>query len=811
MDEPYPIRGDEGHDRPLDRPDQRIADPECAREPIHAPGAIQPHGRLLVLSPHDGAVIAASANCVAAGGAAPTLAALLTPESAGRVQAAARAPAGADPGTVVLEDLEGTDGGQLTGLLHRSGQGRPVLVELEREVDPSTRASVARSVLGALNDAILRLRTAPDERAACAITAAAIRRMTGFDRVMVYHFLPDWSGRVIAEDLASDEIDSFEGLRFPASDIPAQARALYLSKGLRLIPDATAAAVPLRVTPGAEIGPLSGHGALDLSACGLRAVSPLHLQYLANMGVRASMSVAVVGRDGTLWGLVACHHQAGPLALPYETRQAVETVGRALGWRLSELEARELLEARTGLEALCELLVGRLSDPGTQIDEALAPEARALLEAVDAPGFALVGVPTPALLQRPAEPGTGEGGSGDGTIAIGPGAIAGLAEALDRVGGEMVVTDRLDPASLGRPGRALSAGGVCGLLAMRLVEKQRSSGIWVVWLRGELVHEVVWAGNPDKASIRPDQRPGRPAGGPSSLSPRHSFSAWREQARASAESFAKPRIAAAATIAAALQRGLLRRAGAVERENLDLARRNDEIRFFADAAVHDLREPLWQVQVFAGMLCEELGVSSMAGEIEDLTRMAAVIEESAQRMRRLLDGLSVFAGSGRQPDNLRATELGGLLAQVISQSEDRIRQADAAIELDLDDVETVWCDALQMHRVFQNLVNNALKYVDPSRPARIRIQARRSGRIVRLDVSDNGLGFAPEEAALIFEPFRRLERHSAVVADGLGLGLAICRRIVEAHGGTIEARGVAAEGAQFTVTLPDVQAVGAVA
>jgi light-regulated signal transduction histidine kinase (bacteriophytochrome) len=132
-----------------------------------------------------------------------------------------------------------------------------------------------------------------------------VRGLTGFDRVMVYRFDPDWNGEVVAEE-RRDDLEPFLGLHFPASDIPAQARALYLRNWLRLIPDARYAPVPL--VP--ERNPHDGRP-LDLGASTLRSVSPVHLEYLANMGVIASMSVSLVDR-GRLWGLIACHHYAGP-------------------------------------------------------------------------------------------------------------------------------------------------------------------------------------------------------------------------------------------------------------------------------------------------------------------------------------------------------------------------------------------------------------------------------------------------------------------------------------------------------------------
>ena len=147
--------------------------------------------------------------------------------------------------------------------------------------------------------------------------ATEVHDVTGFDRVMVYRFAPDGSGAVIAEARGSAGINSFLGLNFPASDIPRQARLLYQANWIRNIPDARYA--PAVIMP--PLNPLTGQP-LDLSHSILRSVSPVHRQYLANMGVVASVSLSLILR-GQLWGLIACHHNA-PRYLPHRLRDACE-------------------------------------------------------------------------------------------------------------------------------------------------------------------------------------------------------------------------------------------------------------------------------------------------------------------------------------------------------------------------------------------------------------------------------------------------------------------------------------------------------
>ena len=164
--------------------------------------------------------------------------------------------------------------------------------------------------------------------------AAQIRNLTGHDRVMVYRFDQDWNGEVIAEDRRED-LEPFLGLHYPASDIPAQARRLYATSWTRVIADVAYEPSPL--VPAATAGPAEP---LDLSLAVLRSVSPIHIEYLTNMGVRASMSVSLI-QDGRLWGLVACHHYSGPRCPSHDARSAAEFVGQAASQLLRDRQAAD--------------------------------------------------------------------------------------------------------------------------------------------------------------------------------------------------------------------------------------------------------------------------------------------------------------------------------------------------------------------------------------------------------------------------------------------------------------------------------------
>ena len=461
----------------------------CADEPIRIPGAVQPHGALLASAGPDLAVVIAAAD---AG------------ELLGRDVTGVRLDALVDPGA-----LE-------TGLALRTElDGRAFDVQahtvdglLVTEWEPVDAAHEAgRTWHRRLPLVLQRLQAADDLDALCETLAAEVRELTGFDRVMVYRFDPDWNGEVVAERRRAD-LEPFLGLRYPASDIPAQARALYLRNWLRLIPDARYRPVPL--VPSRN--PLDDRP-LDLGAAVLRSVSPVHLEYLANMGVVASMSVSLIDGD-RLWGLVACHHYAGPHRPSPADRVAAEFLGRTASLLLSTKvgagDAQRVLEVAERSARLVEAL-GRSPRRPAQalLDAGVTGLVRAGGAAVRLDGrLHLVGS-TPPL-----------------------DAVRALLDALPT--DAPTVTDAV--LTVVPDGDAL-VPTASGVLAVPV-----PGGGALVWFRPETLREVRWGGDPTTKHFVEDELGPR-------LSPRRSFAAWTEQVRATALPWRAHEVAAAQSLA----------------------------------------------------------------------------------------------------------------------------------------------------------------------------------------------------------------------------------------------------------------------
>jgi light-regulated signal transduction histidine kinase (bacteriophytochrome) len=253
-----------------------------------------------------------------------------------------------------------------------------IIIEIERALVEHPSAA---HMLGRVRSISAALQAAPDLLHICRSATRELRALTGFARVMVYRFLEDGTGCVIAEE-KNAELPPFLNHRYPASDIPQQARELYVRNVVRVIPDVNC--TPVRLVP--QICPVTG-GPLDMSDCILRSVSPIHIQYPKNMNVSASMSVSIV-RDGALWGLLACHHTS-PRHVPYEVREVCKHVAQILSQQIAAREEAETFHQVRTLTAARQGLISEISHAEGTIDALLRARVPKLLELLPSDGVAV--------------------------------------------------------------------------------------------------------------------------------------------------------------------------------------------------------------------------------------------------------------------------------------------------------------------------------------------------------------------------------------------------------------------------------------
>jgi len=482
----------------------------CEREQIHLAGSIQPHGALLVLREPGQVVIQASVNAASFLG--------LPYELVGRpVEAIEGDLAGAIGPHVDLPLLGslplavrcaiGPARRVFDVVLHRPPHGG-LVVELEHAGPAVDRSRQVEDVLR-------RILLASSLRALCDETARIFRDLTGYDRVMVYRFDEEGHGEVLSEEREA-HLEAFLGNRYPATDIPQIARRLYERNRVRVLVDINYTPVPL--VP--ELLPDTGQP-LDMSLCGLRSVSPIHVQYLKNMGVGATLVVSLMV-GGRLWGLVSCHHYV-PRVVPFETRTVCELLAEAVGTRIAALASFARGQAEIAVRRLEQRLIEAIPREGNW-RSALFDHPQSLLQPLDATGVALL---FEGQIQTAGEvPGTlelrrvGEWLDAKGGVS----ASAAPVIATTSLGLDAPEFEALSPVASGVAAVALSS----------------TAGEYLVWFRPERVRTVTWGGDPAKAVVT--------GATPFDLSPRRSFAQWHQLVERTSEAWSEAELAAARLI-----------------------------------------------------------------------------------------------------------------------------------------------------------------------------------------------------------------------------------------------------------------------
>lgn len=324
-----------------------------------------------------------------------------------------------------------------------------------------------------------------------AIAASEIRRFSAFDRVMLYQFDQQWNGTVVAEAQDGSH-EPYLNLKFPASDVPSQARALYVKNPYRLIPDVNFE--PVKLFP--IVNPIT-NGFTDISDCMLRSVPQVHIEYLKNMGVQASMSTPLIV-DGVLWGLISCHHHT-PKQVPFELRYAFEALAGLISSQLASREREERLSHVTDRRKL-ELKLIDLLYREKEISQGLLGEPDILLSLFKAGGMVVV---------------QGEQYESSGDVPS-KRELLELIKWLRLFNKEKIfVTDSLSPHV--RSAKAYK-DNASGLIAIQFSHAPHA---YLLIFRPEIVQTVKWGGNPNEAiQFEEDKK---------HYHPRNSFKEWKEK------------------------------------------------------------------------------------------------------------------------------------------------------------------------------------------------------------------------------------------------------------------------------------------
>ncbi len=569
-----------------------------------------------------------------------------------------------------------------------------------------------------------------------------LKRFTGFDRVMFYQFGEGGSGTVLAE-AREDHLPPYFGLNYPATDIPDNARNLYKKNLLRLVADVDAK--PVRMIPAGL--------PYDLSEASLRAVSPFHIRYLQNMGVKASMSISVV-QGGELAGLIACHHYQGSYPLSSVKRICCLYFGLVVSGQLQALQQSfitgELLrrQERAAIE-IRELSRGRAILP------ILMKRAKHIMACFEADGMVFI----------------------DGDKDFSSGSTPSVEQCRFLMGRAAKTVSSPIQYSINIAadfGEAPDNGKSAGVMMLTFVEDST-----LFFFRDEKVTSVRWAGR-DEDKLAGD------------LTPRHSFEEWVETVRGTCETWSYVDLALANDFHSSLASFVLQQALMLDRLSKRLKATTAEVQQFAYTVSHDLKAPLVSVNGWIGAMEEDIE----DGEFSNLPHAITRVRASVTRMNNLIEELLAYSRIGRVNTPAEEVSVDALVREIVTEMTPLLEEKSIAVQIE-GQLPNIDGHPGEISRVFENLIGNAIKYGSGHEKPQIRIFAEPTRFGARFCVSDNGEGIDPQFQHRIFELFQRLDTKN----EGSGVGLASVVKVAQLHDGKAWVESDIGAGASFWIEL----------
>jgi chemotaxis family two-component system sensor kinase Cph1 len=727
----------------------------CDREPIHIPGKIQEHGVLIAID-KDFKIAYCSENVTIL---FPFVATTLLGQSISVLSGCLLTEVDnfipsliniahisgefdpVNPYPVVINNIE--------CLMILSTAGELYLVEFEwasSDLEGDLQKVIGSSLSMMLGDANLSRLVQK--------TAEQIRKIIHYDRVMVYKFHGDDHGEVVAED-KNAELLPLMGLHYPASDIPKQARELYKFNLTRLIADVDA-------TPSSIV--TFDDGALDLTNSSLRAVSPVHIQYLKNMGVASSFSVSLI-HNGDLWGLVACHNYT-PRFINYKQRDAARLIGQVLSSALSFRQLEEDQQSSNKLQMAVDDLTRHLLRFDS-IEEALFKHEITILDAVDSTGAVLIYE------------------SNFYKIGLTPDNES-LKKLIDWLNENMqdgiYGTNHLSQEFL--TGLAIK-DFASGLLACRLSKELKE---YLLWFRPEVISEVKWAGDPNKPVDISES-------GMLYISPRKSFEAWSQQVKLTASPWRNEDFRSALQLKEEVTFAINRKATEVRVLNDKLKEAYDELDSFSYTISHDLKNPLTTIKSYSQLLKRSADLKPKEQNMLD------GILNGANRMQGMIEEVLNYSRSGQIKAKPKLVNMSEMLFDLKEQL--LIANEDTDVVITLSEMPDIFGDETMIQQVFSNLAGNAIKYSSKLVAPTVEISGQVYGDTIQYAVRDNGIGIKDRDQEVIFDLFKRSDDVDGY--EGSGVGLAIVKKIMEKHHGRVWVESELGLGSTFYIAFNKVK------
>ncbi|MFA6208579.1 MAG: ATP-binding protein [Candidatus Obscuribacterales bacterium] len=755
--------------------DRLVTLANCAREAIVTPGAIQPHGFMAVVSRPDLKILQLSKNFESALGRSidhclgKNVEEILAPNMMPLLEAFLDIESHKSLVPMPLRlRQENTEAIAVSCLTHR--QGELFILEFEPDFEQQNMNSGLTDALNLsalLQAALSSVQAVESLKEVLKVCVEQIETLTGFDRVMIYKFDQEWHGEVLAES-AQSERESYLGLHYPASDFPAQARELYKRNITRMIADVAYNSVPLEPLLNSAT-----NQALDMSDCVLRSVSPMHVEYLQNMGVKATLTISLIVK-GELWGLIACHHYS-PKYLSLKTRSVCEIFGKLVALRILEEIANEKRRVEKFCRPAFAQILASVAASNGNVKVAFQMQGEGLIAQFNCIGAALV--TESELVCFGSTPGDTQ--------------LVECAAWLSRQKLNLYSCNHLR-AEFEHDDTFFALGGnYTGLLAIRtgLVDDQ-----WLLLLRDKKIQSITWAGNPLKSAFVDELASGAMPANEVMQQPRRSFAMWREEVKDHSLPWSDAQITMAEYLRAQildLTRANLHwvkaKADALQKERDD----------FVAALAHDLRLPVGG----ALRMLEFINAGRFGQTLPQFSDTLELLIEShkqlLERIKSILIGYQFAEPSGAI--STERTELVGLISSAVRNSRPSALGAETAIKEDYCSPCFVDGNFDCLVRVVENLLSNAIKYSRVDNKVGISLTCTPTEALIC--VEDSGIGLAHEDIAYVFQRYWRA-RTGRTQPIGSGLGLFVCKQIVEAHKGTLWCESELGVGSKFFMRLP---------
>ena len=746
----------------------------CDREAIHLLGHIQPHGILIVIAEADLKIVQISENTssffdIPASSLINQPLQKLFPQS----QIDILVP------LLLQENLELVNPIKLTAqinnkkylfecVVHRSDG----LLVLEIEL-PFKDSNSDLSFYHLAKASALKIRKSNDFFEMSDLLVKEIQKVTQYDRVLLYRFEPDQSGVIVAEALShhnDQPLESFLGLHYPASDIPVQARKLYYSSWLRLIVDLNCQ--PVSLIPANN--PIT-QSPLDLSFSVLRSVSPIHVEYLNNMGISASLGISLINAQ-KLWGLVVCHHYS-PKYINYDTRKICEFLGQIMSVEIVNKHEKDFEKSLQKIKSIQIKLKQDILADKQILSQALLQDQENLLNLVNAQGAVIcLGAQISKIGEVPDQE-----------------SVSKLVEWLRTSNSQDIIcTNCLSELY---PEANSIKKQVSGLLAISI--SLNHTAYHIIWFRPEVIQTVSWAGDPNKPmQIEAD--------GSMSLSPRRSFDLWKETVREKSLPWEQVEIEAALELRGTLMLAALdfsQQALKQEANRAEVANRAKS-EFLARMS-HELRTPLNAILGCTQLINRD---TALTNQLEEYVH---IIGDSSEHLLSLIDDILEISKIEAGQITLEETgfDFHLFMHSVLEMQQIRaqFKKIQLTCEISPDLPQYINADERKLRQILLNLLGNAIKFTDEGsviiRASLVTTDVSSATYIIRFEIEDTGQGIDAEDLDKLFQAFVQTPSGKKI-QEGTGLGLAISQKFANCMGSSITATNNLDRGMTFKLDIP---------